>query len=77
MKKRLIIPAIGASAVLGYWLMNRDNKSRVGKQRSTLVNAGIPDQTERVDDTQLENAKMVSEGSQYGVHYYNETVEGK
>lgn len=75
MKKRLIIPAIGASAVLGYMLMNKENKNEKTKQHSTLEDAGIPDQTEFIDDAQLENAKMVSEGSQFGVHYYNEAVE--
>lgn len=77
MIKRLIIPAIGASAVLGYMLINRENKHDERKKHSTLVDAGIPNQTENIDDTQLENAKMVSEGSQYGVHYYNGVVEDK
>lgn len=38
---------------------------------STLEEAGIPDQLERIDPAQIENANMVSEGSQYGVNYYN------
>lgn len=42
---------------------------------STLEEAGIPDQLERIDLAQIENAKMVSEGSQYGVNYYNEVKE--
>jgi len=42
---------------------------------STLEEAGIPDQLDRVDLAQVENAKMVSEGSQYGVNYYNEIKE--
>ena len=42
---------------------------------STLEEAGIPDQLDRFDLAQIENAKMVSEGSQYGVNYYNEMQE--
>ncbi|MFD1360209.1 hypothetical protein [Lentibacillus salinarum] len=38
---------------------------------STFEEAGIPDQAEPKDAAQLENAKMVSEGSQFGVEYYN------
>lgn len=45
------------------------------KYYSTLEEAGIPDQLDRVDVAQIENAKMVSEGSQYGVNYYNELQE--
>lgn len=41
------------------------------KPYSTLEEAGIPDQLDRADLAQVENSKMVSEGSQYGVHYYN------
>lgn len=42
---------------------------------SVLEEAGIPDQLDRIDLAQIENAKMVSEGSQYGVNYYNEIQE--
>lgn len=42
---------------------------------STLEEAGIPDQLDRIDLAQIENANMVSEGSQYGVNYYNEMQE--
>lgn len=45
---------------------------RENKYFSVLEEAGIPDQLNRIDLAQIENAKMVSEGSQYGVNYYNE-----
>ncbi|WLV25646.1 hypothetical protein QR721_05420 [Aciduricibacillus chroicocephali] len=41
----------------------------------TIEDAGIPDQTGEKSHAQLENAKMVSEGSQFGVQYYNELKE--
>ncbi|GGK04259.1 hypothetical protein GCM10007063_28250 [Lentibacillus kapialis] len=42
---------------------------------STLEDAGAPDQIESKDPSQLENSKMVSEGSQFGVDYYNKVKE--
>ncbi|MGM8211883.1 hypothetical protein ACLIBH_03705 [Virgibacillus sp. W0430] len=70
MKKRYIasIGAAGASVAAGLWLKNKQKKS----EKSTLEQAGVPDQMEHNSLDQLENAKMVSEGSQYGVQYYNE-----
>lgn len=45
---------------------------------TTLEAAGIPDQVEDdMDNAQMNNADMVSEGSQYGVNYYNEVQEEK
>jgi len=41
----------------------------------TIKDAGMPDQVEAKDISQLENSKMVSEGSQFGVQYYNELKE--
>lgn len=42
---------------------------------TTLEDAGVPDESEKKDIAQLENSKMVSEGSQFGVNYYNEMKE--
>lgn len=93
MQKRLIMTAVGASAVIGYMLRNKETRDKVkhainsvmsyvGRDQepivSTIEQAGIPDQLELTntpDDTQLENSKMVAEGSSYGVHYYNEAVQ--
>ncbi|SFB18323.1 hypothetical protein SAMN04488072_10917 [Lentibacillus halodurans] len=44
---------------------------------STFEDAGAPDQAGKQDVAQLENAKMVSEGSQFGVEYYNQVKEEK
>ncbi|KPH73954.1 MULTISPECIES: hypothetical protein [Bacillaceae] len=61
--------AIGVIAVQCY-LKGYQNSDR--DSNSTFENAGVPDQSPIVNETQLENSKMVSEGSQFGVHYYNE-----
>lgn len=77
LKKRLLFTATGLA--LGYWLKNRRKNSdtEFGKWDTqdidqTIKNAGIPDQIDDYDQAQIENAKMVSEGSQYGVQYYTE-----
>lgn len=41
----------------------------------TFESSGAPDQLDKKDLEQLENSKMVSEGSQFGVQYYNEKKE--
>ncbi|TMN23453.1 hypothetical protein [Lentibacillus cibarius] len=81
MKKRYIASAAGVigAGVTGYFLFNRRNGHNNpdfsnGQFNETLTDAGIPDQVEVNDAAQLENAKMVSEGSQFGVHYYNEVT---
>lgn len=92
MKKRNIIATIGAgvgTVTAGYLLMNEEKRTKwltkgnsiAGKFKrnnvSTLDEAGIPDQIENEDAAQYENAKMVSEGSQFGVNYFNEVKEEK
>lgn len=74
MKKRYVasLGVAGAGVAAGIWLKN---KSRNQTEPNTMEQAGIPDQTENVDHTQLENAKMVSEGSQFGVQYYNKKYQ--
>jgi|GEM_PF-2936651 len=74
MKKRLVIPILGAGAILGYFWMKRQKRDNDTMESLTLVDIAMPDQSELMDDSQLENAEMVSEGSQYGIHYYNEMV---
>ncbi|QKY68923.1 hypothetical protein [Lentibacillus sp. CBA3610] len=44
---------------------------------TTFEDAGAPDQAKQKDMAQLENSKMVSEGSQFGVDYYNKVKEDK
>ncbi|HLR69903.1 MAG TPA: hypothetical protein VK085_00550 [Pseudogracilibacillus sp.] len=75
MKKGIAISALGAAGVLGAgaYLLNDKMKKRENTRgfNQTFEDAGVPDQAEDVDLAQLENAKMVSEGSQFGVQYYN------
>lgn len=88
MKKRNIVTAVGASLIgagaAGYLLMNNEQKSKIKQsvnqilkkqmtdEESTFEWAGHPDQLNYRDESDLENSKMVSEGSQFGVQYYNE-----
>ncbi|MBM7598725.1 hypothetical protein JOC34_001082 [Virgibacillus halotolerans] len=77
MKKRYIISAAGVAGAVGATLAGRryfKNKTEQNKV-TTFEDAGIPDQTSNMDLAQFENAKMVSEGSQFGVNYYNEMKE--
>lgn len=75
MKRRMIAAgvagAVGAT-IAGYYLKNKEENKKVN---TTFEHAGIPDQTNSMDLAQFENAKMVSEGSQFGVNYYNEMKE--
>lgn len=84
------VGAAGATAAAGLFLKNKDNREKVKEKvkvatdkvknygnglNKTLEDAGKPDQSSEKDLAQLENAKMVSEGSQFGVQYYNENKE--
>ncbi|GAA0446069.1 hypothetical protein GCM10008983_24810 [Lentibacillus halophilus] len=73
MKKRYIASVAGAvgAGMTYYMLMNRHNRQRDEEMESTLMDAGMPGQVDDDDAAQVENAKMVSEGSQFGVEYYN------
>ncbi|RLL45200.1 hypothetical protein D8M04_10095 [Oceanobacillus piezotolerans] len=66
----LVAGAVGIAAVSFFsYLLTQKNKH----DTSTIENAGQPDQNVDGNDIgQMENAKMVSEGSQFGVQYYNE-----
>jgi len=75
MKKRWLFTLLGTMSMLIIMALARKNKGTIFAEYFPLKSAGQPDQTERMDDTQLENSKMVSEGSQYGVQYYNELAE--
>ncbi|MFC4025428.1 hypothetical protein ACFOUV_16695 [Oceanobacillus longus] len=87
MKKRYLLSAVGAmgASVAGYYLKDEKNRNKIkevsnglvgkikGNTDSTFENAGVPDQSSETGDiAQLENSKMVSEGSQFGVQYYND-----
>lgn len=82
------IGAMSASAVAAYLLSDEESRTKLmntiesvkekmmnsngEKKPSTLEAAGIPDQTAYADETLAENADMISEGSMYGVNYFNE-----
>mgnify|MGYP001305464459 CR=1 FL=1 len=86
MKKRFVFPLFGVAVIGGavcYVMGNERLRNKAnqllgvigGKNQSmsypsTIIAAGIPDQVEKGDLEQLQNTKMVSEGSQYGVSYY-------
>lgn len=71
-----MIPVLGAvaSASIGYLVLKKSKSDHTTTFVDTLLHAGIPDQLDEDDKDQLENAKMVSEGSQFGVQYYNEAL---
>ncbi len=76
MKKRYIFSAAGVAGAVGATLAGRYFKNKSNQSSiTTFEDAGIPDQTTNMDLAQFENAKMVSEGSQFGVNYYNEMKE--
>lgn len=91
MKKRYFVSGVGAigAGVAGFVLKDKDKRDKVmttvknttsklknkNEKNTTLEEAGIPDESEKKDIAQLENSKMVSEGSQFGVSYYNEVKE--
>lgn len=77
LKKRYVLPILGAIATVGarYLMKNKSQNENTSPITDSLVNAGMPDQLNNQDHSQLENAKMVSEGSQFGVQYFNETAQ--
>ncbi|WP_249869905.1 hypothetical protein [Oceanobacillus saliphilus] len=91
MKKRYLLSAVGAlgAGVAGYYLKDERNRNKIKdttneftskmktKVNKTFENAGVPDQSPDLSDdlSQLENSKMVSEGSQFGVQYYSDKKE--
>lgn len=76
LKKRYMLPLVGAAAALGatFFLKNR-NSDESTTLMHTLRNAGKPDEVDSLERDQMENAKMVSEGSQFGVQYYSDAKE--
>lgn len=91
MKKRNIVSAVGASVIgagaASYLLMNEQQKEKLKEKFNVVTNifakesastfdkAGQPDQVSSEELADFENAKMVSEGSQFGVQYFNEKRE--
>ena len=76
MKKRIILPVVGAAAALGTTLLLKNkNKDDATTINDTMKNAGKPDEVDSLERDQLENSKMVSEGSQFGVQYYSKAKD--
>lgn len=64
------------AAGVGYYMLFKCKREGAEGFTSSFERAGRPDQIPRQDAkdiAELENAKMVSEGSQFGVQYYNKT----
>lgn len=77
MKKNywLVISAVVVAAFTTYFIVKKQSKNESTSFIRTLINAGVPDQVDELETDQLENAKMVSEGSQFGVQYFNQAIE--
>lgn len=79
MRKRSMVSiagAVGVTGVIGYLLKKNADKNK--SFQKTIQKAGIPDQLKEGNHDELsENADMVSEGSQFGVSYYNKVQEEK
>ncbi|WP_226578379.1 hypothetical protein [Halobacillus litoralis] len=83
MRKRWIVTAAGAVAggLAAYLLKDEDKRQQVkDKARSIQGSFGksedMPiEEAGKPELSDLENSKMVEEGSQFGVQYYNELTE--
>jgi len=71
----LAIFTVVAAAITSYFFIRNRSKNEPTSFVRTLMNAGLPDQVDELEADQLENSKMVSEGSQFGVQYYNQTLD--
>ncbi|TGB05052.1 hypothetical protein [Halobacillus salinus] len=83
MRKRWVATAVGALAggAIAYLLKDEDNRNKVvdkakNLQGSLSSKSDMPVQEAgKPEVSDLENSEMVSEGSQFGVQYYNELTE--
>ncbi|GGF12072.1 hypothetical protein GCM10010954_08400 [Halobacillus andaensis] len=83
MRKRWIISAIGAAAggAAAYFMKDESKRQQVVDKAKSLqgrFSKGDDMPIEEAGQPELsdnENAKMVSEGSQFGVQYYNDLTE--
>ncbi|KHE68093.1 hypothetical protein [Halobacillus sp. BBL2006] len=83
MRKRWIYTTIGAVAggAAAYFLRNEENRQQVVDKAKSLQNNFTQKEDLPIEEAgnpqldNLENADMVSEGSQFGVQYYNELTE--
>ncbi|MBM7693444.1 hypothetical protein JOC77_002884 [Peribacillus deserti] len=85
-RQNLFLPAL-AAGIATYFLMEKDNRvklklkaqdvnSKIRGMLSKSQNQNLPVQKAGLPDPHdIEDNKMVDEGSQYGVHYYNKTIQ--
>lgn len=78
MGNKYVLSLIAAALSFGlcyFWLTKEEQENE--KFDHSFKKAGIPDQMEDKDIANFENAKMVSEGSQFGVQYFNKLSNAK
>lgn len=72
---RLTIVSVVISMIFVAFIYVIRSRSAADQQPSGFVRsfskAGAPDQMEQTEIDDFENSKMVSEGSQFGVQYFN------
>lgn len=76
MRITLLTLAVSLLALIVYYIRrvnSLNNGQATGFVRS-FSKAGAPDQMEQTELDDFENSKMVSEGSQFGVQYFNEMM---
>ncbi|PKR78493.1 hypothetical protein CEY16_01680 [Halalkalibacillus sediminis] len=78
-KKTLISSVVAAGAALGAYIFTDENRrSKINQQFQSMKKKltkedDFPiDKAGKPETDHIENADMVSEGSQFGVQYYNE-----
>lgn len=73
---RITLFSLGFSLlfIIAYLLMSNRKETRKTTLARTFAKAGAPDQMDEIELADLENNKMVSEGSQFGVQYYNKLM---
>lgn len=72
--KKVFVYTIGSAVlagVTGILYARRQKSANEAFKATSIEQAGIPDQIYEHEIPQLENAKKVSEGSRFGVQYYN------
>ncbi|PLT31405.1 hypothetical protein [Peribacillus deserti] len=85
-KQNVLVPAL-AAGVAAYFLMDKEKRvkfklkaqdmnSKIRGMLSKSQNHSLPVEKAGLPDPHdIEDNKMVDEGSQYGVHYYNKTIQ--
>lgn len=67
----IVVSLLVVMAYVVFRSSNQASRQSTGFVRS-FSKAGAPDQMEQTELDDFENSKMVSEGSQFGVQYFNE-----